>query len=106
VIYKRMEMTKDDLNMNADEDLNFHTALAVITGNRVIIKINAIMHDLLRSAMREMVNIFGYKNGLYYHKLILDAIAAHDAEQAVAVMREHIADTIEKASGLEKQRQK
>jgi len=83
----------------ATEDLNFHTALALATHNSVIVKVNAIMHDMLKKAMEEIVVLTGFQGGMHYHSRILDAVVQHDPETAMTVMREHIRTTIDRVKG-------
>ena len=78
----------------AIEDLNFHTALALATHNSVIVKVNAIMHDMLKKAMEEIVVRTGFQGGMHYHSRILDAVIQRDPKTAMEVMREHIRTTI------------
>jgi len=78
------------------QDLNFHAAIALATHNRVIIKVNAIIHDMLKHAMEEIVRVSGFEGGMYYHAKILEAIRRKDADSAAGVMEEHIRATIRK----------
>lgn len=95
-ILENMEKSKGDHKKFAAEDLNFHTALALATHNSVVMKVNAIMHDMLRTAMEEIVDHTGFDDGLYYHGRILDAIIAKNEKLSVETMREHINVTIQK----------
>jgi len=80
----------------AVEDVNFHTAIALATHNSVLVKVNAIIHDMLKSAMEEIVTLTGFQGGLHYHRKILDAIIAKEEETAAQLMREHIRTTIDR----------
>lgn len=91
-----MEKYQGDYKRFAAEDLNFHTALALATQNSVVVKVNAIVHDMLRTAMEEIVSRTGFKDGLYYHGRILDAIIAKNETAAAEIMKEHINVTIRK----------
>ena len=82
-----MEKKRGKVNDFASADLNFHTAVAMATHNSVIIKVNAIIHDMLRKTMEEIVGITGYKDGLYYHRKLLEAIRNRDEKTAVEMMR-------------------
>ncbi len=98
-ILTRMEQTEGDYKQFALEDLNFHTAIALATHNGVIIKVNAIIHDMLKTAMDEVVKQTGFHGGLFYHRKLLQAIVDRDEEMAVGIMKEHIDVTIKKISG-------
>lgn len=91
-----MRRYQGDCKRFAAEDLSFHTALALATHNEVVVKVTAIIHDMLREAMEEVVRITGYEGGLHYHKRILEAIERKDARAAVIIMTEHIGVTIER----------
>lgn len=95
-----MEKSKGNVPVFAAADLDFHIAIAMAAHNSVIIKVNAIIHDMLKKTMEEIVGITGYEGGLYYHKKILEAIKNKDEEGAVSLMREHISVTINKVNDL------
>ncbi len=95
-IIDRMRSKQGDHPEFAREDLNFHTALALASHNSVILKVNAIIHDMLKLAMERIVEVSGFEGGLYYHGQILEAIKRKDSKMAVKMMEEHIAATIER----------
>ncbi len=99
-ILDAMKRHEGDHHRFAIEDLNFHTALALATHNSVIIKVNAIMHDMLTKAMEEIVVLTGFQGGMHYHARILDAVVQRDPETAMEVMREHIRTTIDRVKGF------
>ncbi len=101
-IYQRMEQTQTDQERFAVEDLNFHTAIALSTHNQIIIKVNSIIHDMLKTAMLKIVHTFGTQGGLYYHSKILQAISEHDSQKASAYMQEHLDETLKKTNELQK----
>lgn len=101
-ILERMERSKEDIEKFAMEDLNFHHAVAIATGNKVIIKVNAIIHDMLKSAMLQIVDISGTQGGLYFHKRILDAIRSRDEKTAAEEMQLHIEQTIQRVKNTMK----
>ena len=82
------------------EDMNFHTAIALATHNSVIIKVNAIVHDMQKKAMEEIVALTGFLGGLYHHKRILEVIIEKNEEASEQFMREHIRDTINKIKDI------
>ena len=105
-ILNNMDKSKGNNREFAAEDLNFHTSLALATHNSVIIKVNAIVHDMLKKAMEEIVDLTGYEGGLYYHKKILEAIANKHEDEAAELMREHIDVTINKVSVIKDNKMK
>lgn len=90
-----MRKNRGDNRKFAAEDLNFHLALAIATHNAVIVKVNAIIHDMLKTAMEKVVELTGFDKGIYYHEKILEALKNRDENAAVALMREHIEVTME-----------
>lgn len=95
-ILQSMKKAEGDHLRFAIEDLNFHTALALATHNSVIVKVNAIMHDMLKKAMEEIVVKTGFEDGMHYHACILEAVEKKDATLATTLMREHIQHTMER----------
>jgi GntR family transcriptional repressor for pyruvate dehydrogenase complex len=91
-----MKKNRGDNRKFAAEDLNFHLALAIATHNAVIVKVNAIIHDMLKAAMEKVVELTGFDKGIYYHEKILDALINRDENAATELMREHIEVTMEK----------
>jgi GntR family transcriptional repressor for pyruvate dehydrogenase complex len=89
-----MEGHKNDAHAFAQADLSFHLALAKATGNPVVIKVNAVITDILKVSMYGIVDSLGTRDGLYYHRRILDAIKAGDGPRAESLMEEHVERTI------------
>ena len=91
----RMEEVKGDHVEFSHEDMNFHTVIAISTHNEVIIKVTAIMHEMLQKTMDKIVSLMGFEGGLYYHNEIFKAIKSKDERTAVKMMKEHIDSTKE-----------
>jgi GntR family transcriptional regulator, transcriptional repressor for pyruvate dehydrogenase complex len=94
--YEAMVRLKDDIPAFAHADLDFHLALAEATGNPIIAKVNNIIKDILGVSMEGIVESLGVRDGLYYHRKILDAIKARDSAKAESLMAEHIVRTMER----------
>ena len=92
----KMKAAAGDYDTFSRYDLAFHLSIAEATGNSLIIKVNEMLHDLLDYAMREVVQVTGFEDGILYHTRIADALAMRDAEQAAAEMRGHIENIIRK----------
>ncbi len=90
--YLLMEKVKDDLVKFSDADLNFHLLLANMTKNTLIIQTFHIIHDVLRRAFTEIVSKRGNSAGIYYHKLILEAVKKGNCTEAKRIMDEHMED--------------
>lgn len=94
--YAAMQDSRNDIEAFARADLEFHLALAKASGNPILIKINAVIWDILSASMGEIVSALGTKDGLYYHGAILQAIKERDAAKAGELMEEHIVFTIKR----------
>jgi len=94
--FRTMEEHRSDAHAFAQADLSFHLALAKATGNPVIIKVNAVITDILKVSMYDIVGSLGSRDGLYYHRRILDAIKAQDGPLAESLMEVHVERTIQR----------
>ncbi len=95
-VLRTMEGHKNDAHAFAQADLSFHLALAKATGNPVVVKVNAVITDILKVSMYGVVDLLGTKDGLNYHRRILDAIKAQDGPRAESLMEEHVERTIQR----------
>lgn len=95
-VYLQMEENTSDYRTFAHADMEFHLTLAKATKNPIFVKVNSIIRDILDASMEGIVRALGIKDGLYYHRAILEAIRARDANKAEALMREHVQRTIER----------
>ena len=101
VIYDKMKKHIDNAERFAAEDLNFHMVLAETTKNSLVIKVNYIIKDILSASMTTIVKNLGVEDGLYYHKLIIEAIKERDMEKVKITLKNHIESTIDKVSKIE-----
>ena len=92
--FRTMQVHRNDSQAFADADLSFHLVLAKATGNPVVIKVTTVLTDILRVSMHNIVDSLGSRDGLYYHRRILDAIKARDGSRAESLMEEHVERTI------------
>jgi GntR family transcriptional repressor for pyruvate dehydrogenase complex len=82
------------------EDSEFHYAVALASGNSVVLKVLDILMDLLRDTRERSLQVEGRpQKSLAGHQRILSAIKRHDAEAAKAAMRRHIEDVEEIVMG-------
>jgi GntR family transcriptional repressor for pyruvate dehydrogenase complex len=89
-----MEEHRNDPRAFAEADLSFHLLVAKATGNPIVMKVNAVITDILKVSMYGIVESLGPRDGLYYHRKILDAIKNRDVPLAETLMEEHIERTI------------
>ncbi len=99
--YQEMIRRKNDVHAFARADLDFHLALDKATGNPIVIKVNDIIRNILSVSMDKIVLSLGVKDGLSFHRRILDAIKAHNAGLAESLMEEHILKTIKRLQARE-----
>ena len=92
--FQTMERHRNNVHSFAEADLRFHLLLAKTTRNPVVIKVNAILTDIMKLSMYGIVGELGVKDGLFYHRRILDAIKAGDQHVAESLMEEHVERTI------------
>jgi GntR family transcriptional repressor for pyruvate dehydrogenase complex len=92
--FQAMKEHRNNTRAFAQADLSFHLALAKAAGNPVVMKVNAVITDILKVSMYGIVGSLGTKDGLYYHRRILDAIKDHDGPRAESLMEEHVERTI------------
>lgn len=104
-IYDRMLQETDRTDSFADDDLEFHLALARASGNAVVYKVNEIIRSILTTSMRNIVHELGTGDGVRYHGAILAAVKARDAAEAKRLMAEHVERTIERINSEEKHHQ-
>jgi GntR family transcriptional repressor for pyruvate dehydrogenase complex len=93
-VYEQMAQLRGNVAEFAHADLEFHLVLAKATANPVIIKVNNILRSILEVSMENIVSTLGMEDGLHYHRLIIDAIRARDAQAAESIMQEHVDKTI------------
>ncbi len=89
-----MERNHDNRGANEQADRNFHLAIARATGNSALVGViehlwnqrGTLWHKLKEHFQTEELR----KQTLLDHRLILEAIASHDAPAARAAMRAHL----------------
>jgi GntR family transcriptional regulator, transcriptional repressor for pyruvate dehydrogenase complex len=94
--FAAMRKSTRDFPAFAQADLAFHLALARASKNPVVVKVNAVIRDILSASMEEIVRALGTRDGVHYHRRILAALKARDAKAAEALMEEHVIRTIER----------
>jgi GntR family transcriptional regulator, transcriptional repressor for pyruvate dehydrogenase complex len=91
---QKMKLRKGESTI--PEDSEFHYAIAMASGNSVVLKVLDILMDLLRETRERSLQVEGRpQKSLAGHRRILSAIKRHDAGGANAAMRQHIEDVEE-----------
>lgn len=79
-----------------EEDSEFHYAIAMASGNSVVLKVLDVLMDLLRDTRERSLQTEGRpQKSLAGHRRVFAAIKKRDAEAAKAAMRRHIEDVEE-----------
>jgi GntR family transcriptional repressor for pyruvate dehydrogenase complex len=78
------------------EDSEFHYAIALASGNSVVLKVLDTLMDLLRDSRERSLQVEGrQQKSLAGHRRILAAIKRRDSDAAKVAMRRHIEDVEE-----------
>ncbi len=77
-------------------DMEFHEAICAATQNPILEKSVTKVFDETRKNHSQLRSLFGYRDGIYYHTLILSAIRSGDADSAHDLMFEHMQNAIDK----------
>lgn len=74
-------------------DTEFHITLARASGNRVLVRLEETVLDLLRQFIRKVSDLPGaVEDALRFHSKIARAVREGDAEKAEQIMASHLAD--------------
>lgn len=80
-----------DIEELGGADVEFHTLIAELAGNRFLQQTVGVLHEMLRESMRTTLTIPGRRQRSHVeHRRIAGAIAASDAVAARRAMRGHI----------------
>jgi len=95
-ILRRQDAKLSRGELAVEEDSEFHYAIAMASGNSVVLKVLDVLMDLLRDTRERSLQREGRpQKSLGGHRKILAAIKKRDAEAAKAAMRRHIEDVEE-----------
>ena len=95
-ILNRQEHKLQGGESGVGEDSEFHYAVALASGNSVVLKVLDTLMDLLRGSRERSLQAEGRgRYSLAGHRRILAAIKKHDSEAAKTAMRRHIEEVEE-----------
>lgn len=77
-------------------DIRFHEIISKASRNPLLDKALLKVFEETRKNHSQMNELFGYRDGLYYHTLIMKAIEQGKADEAREVMYEHLQNAINK----------
>ena len=90
-IHKRLIAAKDqnDLEALTNVDVEFHSKIAMITQNSLVVQTYALLLEFLQPVMHRTYVTLGAEEGIPYHERLIQAFCAHDAVSAKNVMGAH-----------------
>ena len=69
--------------------MEFHSKIAMITQNSLVIQTYALLLDFLQPVMHRSYETLGTEEGIPYHEGLIQAFCEHDAVAAKNVMGAH-----------------
>ncbi len=97
-----MALNKDKNDVYVTADIQFHETICVATENPILAKSMIKVFEETRRNHNQLHSMFGFRDGIYYHTLILSAIKNGEADKARELMREHMQNAIDKLKRDEK----
>ncbi len=76
-------------------DIRFHTEISRASDNPILAKCLGEVFQQNVQDHKQINKIFGYKDGVYYHSLILKAFESRDPKLARTLMAEHLNQALE-----------
>ena len=97
-IHSRLLAARDqkDLEALTAVDVEFHSKIAMITQNTLVIQTYALLLEFLQPAMHRIYITLGTEEGIPYHEHLIEAFCEHDALRAKQVMHDHAQNRREK----------
>lgn len=92
--YKKMQENADNIEKYVDYDLSFHSQLAEVTRNSLVIQMYCILQDILRMTIQNITEKNGVEIGLKFHKILIDCMKEHDVEKAKETMYTHVQEAL------------
>lgn len=90
-ILRRQSAKMAEGELAVEEDSEFHYAIALASGNSVVLKVLDLLMDLLRGTREKSLQVGGRpQKSMAGHRRIMAAIKKHDAAAAEAAMRRHV----------------
>lgn len=84
-------------------DLRFHVAVCRASQNPILEKSLVKVFAETKKNHQQMNMLFGYKDGIHYHTLILEAIREEDAAKARELMFDHMQYALDRLSRIKRE---
>lgn len=78
------------------QDMLFHQEICHATGNNLLEKCLREVFEQTARNHKQMNELFGYRDGIHYHSLLVKAIEEKNAKVAKKLMREHLQQALER----------
>lgn len=89
-INEKMGESQREPDVAAAWDMAFHKGIARATDNPYIVQVLDILETIFTKSLVENINIMGAQSGLYYHRLIIEALEKGDEQLCHDRMLEHL----------------
>lgn len=92
-----LEQMKENVGNSAEfvkYDMLFHEEISKASGNPLLERSLKEVFKQKNQNHRQLNEIFGYKDGIYYHTVILDAMKSKNPKKAKLLMKEHLEKAI------------
>ena len=94
---KKMRQTSHAMTQFEKADWDMHLQIAKATGNEMFASMMEIIHNVLTSEMKIMLNKQGRDiDSLFYHGAVVDCIAKQKPDEAAYMMEKHLSLIIER----------
>lgn len=93
---ERMASNKENKDIFITEDIRFHEMICSASQNPLLEKSMSRVFEEARKDQGRTYELFGFKDGIYYHRLILKAMRDGNAQRARESMFEHLQMGIDK----------
>ncbi len=86
----QLDQLEMDPQREAECDYAFHLTIVKATGNKLLIQLYTLLREIIINSLITVKTKIGSKPGLQYHRLLVEAIAAHDQQAARDIMWKHM----------------
>lgn len=91
-----MEKNMSDIEVRIDKDCEFHCQIGRLSGNELLALLVESMTGVLRKFISDGIRASGgNEDGVYRHRVILEALESGDPDKAESAMRDHLAHSWE-----------
>jgi GntR family transcriptional repressor for pyruvate dehydrogenase complex len=90
----KMQTGTDNPAVFIENDILYHEELAIASGNNLLAWSLKEVFEQTRKNHEQINDIFGFKDGIYFHTRILEAIKNKDEKKAKLLMHKHLQQAI------------